>query len=182
MKRIIFIMLVFGTLFASCNEDDWSNDNLNMEHVYYYGFQDWGNLKNNVVYNLTQGETVAVATQFWSEYTRSYSPKVSYYVSNVPGKEDLILGVDYQIVDKDGNSIRPNDSGSYEMIWTNAVKGIQYIYVKALNGKKGSIRLLTFDPAKTMDNMDIESTIIVKTDQYEVRAFTENFYVTIKIQ
>ena len=68
------------------------------------------------------------------------------------------------------------------MVWPNAKQGVQNIYIKALNGNKGTIRVLTFDPKKTMSSSDVSSTTIVKTNEYEVRAFTENYYVTVHIQ
>ena len=68
------------------------------------------------------------------------------------------------------------------MIWPNAQKGTQNIYIKALTGKKGKIRVLTFDPQKTIDATDINSTTITKTNEYEVRAFSENYYVTVNIK
>ena len=68
------------------------------------------------------------------------------------------------------------------MVWKNAVKGSQNVYIKALPGKKGRIRVLTFDPAKKMDVTDVESTVIVRTNEYEVRAFSENYYVTVNIK
>ena len=68
------------------------------------------------------------------------------------------------------------------MTWPNAEKGVQNIYIKALNGKKGSIRVLTFDPSRTMDVTDVSTTSIIKTSEYEVRAISENYYVTVFIQ
>lgn len=68
------------------------------------------------------------------------------------------------------------------MIWPNAKGGIQNIYVKALNGKKGSLRILTFDPNNQMDVTDVTTTSIIKTNEYEVRAMSENYYVTVAIE
>ena len=68
------------------------------------------------------------------------------------------------------------------MTWPNAKQGSQDVYIKALNGATGSLKVLTFDPTKKMDQTDVSSTIIVKTNEYEVRAFTENYYVTVNIK
>lgn len=171
-------------LFSSCGNDDWGNNNPEMEHIYYYGL---GNVKfpggNELQYNVNQGETVTVPTYFFSAYHRSYSPVVAYYTAAVPGATpQLVCGTDYQVVDKDGNVLTPDNNGGYSMTWSNAVQGSQNVYIKALNGQKGSIRVLTFDPNKSMDQTDVSTTTIIKTNEYEVRAFTENYYVTVNIQ
>ena len=80
------------------------------------------------------------------------------------------------------DTLTPDASGAYTMTWPNAEKGIQNIYIKALNGKKGAIRVLTFDPSRTMDVTDVSTTSIIKTSEYEVRAISENYYVTVFIQ
>ena len=184
MKRNILILLVLvcvSSLFTSCSDDEWGNNNPEMEHIYYYGL---GNVKfpggNELVYNVNQGETLAVPTYFWSVFTRPYSPVVAYYTSSAEGLE---CGKDYQVVDAQGNVLAPDtNEGGYSMVWKNAVKGSQNVYIKALPGKKGRIRVLTFDPAKKMDVTDVESTVIVRTNEYEVRAFSENYYVTVNIK
>ncbi|MCD8183917.1 MAG: hypothetical protein LUE99_13465 [Bacteroides sp.] len=184
-KFTILLMLVAACgLLTSCGDDDWGNDNPAMEHIYYYGL---GNVKypggNELQYNVNQGETVAVPTYFFSAFTRSYSPVVSYYTSPVPNKTELVRGVDYQVVDKDGNALTPDATdGGYSMTWPNAKQGVQNVYIKAMNGQKGSIRVLTYDPSRTIDATDLSSTTIAKTNEYEVRAFSENYYVTVNIK
>ena len=45
MKRNILILLVMvcvSSLFTSCSDDEWGNNNPEMEHIYYYGL---GNVK-----------------------------------------------------------------------------------------------------------------------------------------
>ncbi len=182
-KTLIFLTLAVCTFFASCGDDEWDYDH-SLEHVYYYGLCNeafpGGNEKQ---YNVAQGDTVGVPTQFFSAFTRSYSPEVYYYTSPVPDADpQLVCGTDYVVVDANGNELTPDANGAYPMVWPNAKQGIQNIYIKALNGQKGSLRVLTFDPNKTMSNMDVESTVIVRTNQYEVRAFTENYYVTVNIE
>lgn len=177
----MLVLACVSSLFTSCGDDEWSNNNPEMEHIYYYGL---GNVKfpggNELVYNVNQGETIAIPTYFWSAFTRPYSPKVAYYTSS---EEGLECGKDYQVVDAQGNELMPDtDAGGYTMVWKNAVKGSQNVYIKALSGKIGKIKVLTFDPAKKMNVTDVESTVIVRTDEYEVRAFTENYYVTVNIK
>lgn len=191
MRKIIFVLIAVSLcgVFASCGDDEWGNNNPAMEHIYYYGFDNeaypGGNEK---VYNVAQGQTVAIPSRFWSAFTRSYSPEVYYYTysknedGEVLSSPELVCGVDYQVVDQDGKILVPDENGAYSMVWPNAKQGVQNIYIKALNGNKGTIRVLTFDPKKTMSSSDVSSTTIVKTSEYEVRAFTENYYVTVHIQ
>ncbi|MBQ8500907.1 MAG: hypothetical protein IJ494_01165 [Bacteroides sp.] len=187
MRKLMILLAMVATcgLFCSCGDDEWGNNNPEMEHIYYYGL---GNVKypggNELKYTVKQGESVAIPTYFFSAYTRPYSPVVSYYTSAVAGdgEAQLVCGTDYQVVDKNGNVLSPESNGGYSMTWPNAVQGSQDVYIKALNGAKGKIRVLTFDPTKSMDANDVSSTTIVKTNEYEVRAFTENYYVTVTIQ
>ncbi len=193
MKKLTILLITIVTcgLFTGCGNDDWSNNNPEMEHIYYYGL---GNVAfpggNELTYNVNQGETVTVPTYFWSVYTRPYSPVVTYYTApilpdkNNPTPVQLVRGTDYEVVDKDGKTLTPDSNGGYSMTWQNAVGGSQNVYIKALNGAKGSLRVLTFDPAKegSLDQTDVSSTTIVKTNEYEVRAFTENYFVTVTIK
>lgn len=185
MKKLSILLMFVSLcgLLAGCGDDDWSNNNPEMEHIYYYGL---GNVKypggNELQYNVKQGETVAIPTYFFSAYTRPYSPVVTYYTSAVPKAEELKCGEDYQVVDANGNALTTDAGSGYSMTWPNAKQGTQDVYIKALNGKKGKIRVLTFDPQKTIDATDVSSTTIAKTNEYEVRAFSENYYVTVTIK
>lgn len=180
MKKILFI---FGILLAtlsiiSCSDDEWSNDNAEMAHVYYYSL---GNVKypggNELKYSVTKDNTVAIPTYFFSAFTRSYSPEVWYYTTS----KDLTEGVDYQVTDSLGQVLTPVHNGGYSMIWPHAKQGMQPVYIKAISNKKGSLRVLTQDPTITMTSDNVASTSITITDEYEVRAFTENYYVTVNV-
>lgn len=190
MKKLMILLMWVATcgLLSGCGDDDWGNNNPEMEHIYYYGL---GNVKypggNELQYNVAQGETVSIPTYFFSAYTHSYSPVVTYYTSAVPQNKgntvpQLVCGEDYQVVDANGATLTPDANGGYSMTWPNAQKGSQDVYIKALNGQKGKIRVLTFDPTKTIDATDVSTTTIAKTDEYEVRAFSENYYVTVNIK
>ena len=190
MKKIMILLAMVATcgLFSSCGDDDWSNNNPAMEHIYYYGL---GNVKypggNELQYNVEQGEIVEVPTYFFSAYKRSYSPVVNYYTSAVPQNKEntepqLVCGTDYQVVDQNGTVLTTDANGGYSMTWPNALQGSQPVFIKALNGKKGKLRVLTFDPTKTIDPTDVSTTTIVQTNEYEVRAFSENYYVTVNIK
>ena len=208
MKFLKYILPALACAFAATAcDDDWGNDNPAMEHVYYYGPEVWGydDIKkgnSNVVhYEVAQGETVAVPMQLWSEFVRKYDVVTYYYVTPKPAGEkyypnatatsdvayagpELVCGTDYEVVDAQGNKLTPNAAGAYEVLWPNARKGVQNIYIKALNGQKGSFNVQTFDPASDVEltNQDVETTIQNKTSDYEVRIFTQNYRVTVTIE
>lgn len=178
MKKYLYIIFIALTasLFASCSDDEWGNGDPAMEHVYYFGFAEWSpKLDNKITYNTVQGETTAIPVQFHSERVRSYNVEVSYFVSG------LTEGTDYIVVDEKGTQIQKNANGGYSMIWPNAIKGIKDIYIKALNGNKGALKILTFDP-NSPEVISYTNTTIAKTTEYEVRAFTQNYFVTLNIK
>lgn len=209
MKKIfnILVAMVCCLSCISCGDDDWDYDH-SQEHVYFFGPQIWGydgsKLGNNnvVTYNVNQGETVEIPMQFWCEFVRSYDVETFYYTAPKPAGEkyystpeanknqvtydgtELVCGTDYEIVDAQGNKLSPNADGAYAMTWPNAKKGVQNIYIKALNGKKGAFNLLTANPnsEKQPSNQDVESTVQNKTDKYTVRIFTQNYRVTVVIK
>ena len=186
MKKLTYFLLALMCInLVSCDDDAWSDGDPALEHVYYFGFETWGydetkKGNNNVVhYEVKQGETVAVPMQFWCEFVRSYDVTTYYYVAG-----NLVRGTDYEIVDANGQVLQPNADGAFTLTWPNAKKGVQNVYIKALNGSTGSFLLQTFNPnsSVTLSNQDVSSTIQNKTDDYEVRIFTQNYKVTINIQ
>lgn len=191
MKTILnktALLCAFGLccILAGCSNahEEWEDGDPAMAHIYYYCFAEWGSIPggNDIIYSVEQGETLAVPTQFYSSFIRPYNPEVYYYTSPVPNQEELVCGTDYIVVDKDGNALTPDASGAYTMIWPKAEKAVQNIYIKALNAKKGALRVLTFSPDKKMDVTDVSTTSIIKTAEYEVRAFSENYFVTVSIK
>lgn len=186
MKKIFYLFVMFaGMALTACSDDEWGNDNAEMEHVYYFGFQNWGEAssstfgKNNLVYPVSRGETVQIPMQFWCEFVRSYDVETYYYVTS----SELTRGTDYEVVDENGAVVTPGTGGAYSLIWENARKGVKNICIKALNGKTGKITVQTADPDKDKpDNQKIETTIQHTESQYEVRIFTQNYKVTVEIQ
>ncbi|MBR0117924.1 MAG: hypothetical protein IJM04_11695 [Prevotella sp.] len=172
---------------ASCDDDEWGNDNEAQRNTFFFGFQDWGNLKNNVTYSVTQGNTVEIPVQFWCAGTRNFDAEAFYYVDS-----QLAYGTDYQIVDASGNALQPGGNGAFTMNWnltapdaTNNHR-VQNIYFKALNGSKGDVTVLTFNP----NDKDEKGAVRISnsytpnnlTSQYEVHAFTQNYKVKVTIK
>ncbi|WP_163171808.1 hypothetical protein [Bacteroides sp. 51] len=184
MKYIFKLLVaVLCCTFVGCDNDEWGNGDPAMEHVYYFGFENWGdknNFNNNKVqYNVDQGSTIEIPVQFHSERIRSYDVVVYYYVST--GASDLKRGVDYQIVDDKGTVLEPGADNAFSMTFSQAKKDVKNIYVKALNVNKGSFDVLTFDPvAGEISHPD--NIVNSQTKDYEVRAFTKNYKVKVNVK
>lgn len=193
MKKNIFkLMSLFCLLcgcvaFSACDDDEWGNDNAEKMNEFFFGFQDWGQLKNDVVFTVSQGSTVEIPVQFWCAGTRSFDAEAFYYVDS-----KLVLGTDYQIVDANGSALQPNGNGAFVMVWnlknpdTTNNHRVQNIYLKALNGAKGDVTVLTFDPKDVGDDgkVKISNTYTPNniTSQYEVHALTQNYKVKVTIK
>lgn len=177
MKKtsILFTIAFMLLALVGCSEEEWSNNNAEMENIYYFGFQDWGKQKNDVKYSVTQGDTIAIPVEFFSEQNKNYDVEVIWFT-----KSDLTLGSDYQVVDENGSTIQPQAEGGWSMTWPNAKKGVQHIRLKAIaGGKKGSVTVMTCNPAN--NEISTDSTTIAKTGNYEVRGFSQNHKVTVTI-
>jgi hypothetical protein len=177
-------MVIICCAFVSCDNDEWSNGDPAMEHVYYFGFENWGNSSssfnnNRVEYTVEQGKTVEIPVQFHSERVRSYDVVVYYYVSTEAS--DLKRGVDYQIVDDKGAVIELDANGAFSISFPQAKKGVKNIYVKALTAGTGSFNVLTFDPAAG-EISHPDNIINSQTNDYEVRAFTRNYKVKVNVK
>jgi hypothetical protein len=180
-------LLCGGLMFTACDNDDWGNDNEEKMNEFFFGFQDWGTLKNDVVFNVNQGSTVEIPVQFWCAGTRSFNAEAFYYVSS-----NLALGTDYQIVDANGSPLTQDARGAFVMTWdltspdaTNNHR-VQNIYLKALNGAKGDVTVMTFDPKDVDESGKIKISNAYTpnniTSQYEVHAFTQNYKVKVTIK
>jgi hypothetical protein len=165
--------------------------------VFIVAFADWGPKSNNdKTYTVNQGSQVTVPVQLWCEGTRGFNADAYVYVDS-----SLKLGTDYQIVDGNGAVLQQNSNGAFVLTWDLISPDytdnhrVQNLQVKALNGAKGNVTLMTFDP-KDVDEAgklrisnggtkDDDTQYYVpnnKTDQYEVRCLTVNYKVVISIK
>lgn len=203
MKRyfnILVLMLVAvcgTTMMTGCSDDEWGNDNPEYKNVFIVAFADWGPKSNNdKTYTVNQGSQVTVPVQLWCEGTRGFNADAYVYVDS-----SLKLGTDYQIVDGNGVVLQQNANGAFVLTWDLISPDytdnhrVQNLQVKALNGAKGNVTLMTFDP-KDVDEAgklrisnggtkDDDTQYYVpnnKTDQYEVRCLTVNYKVVISIK
>ena len=199
MKKIIyqivcaFCIMTVGMSLCACSNDAWGNDNPETENVFYFGFQDWGRLNNNVAYTVNQGQTIDIPVQFWCAGSRAFDAEAFYYVDT-----NLTLGSDFQIVDANGNALQQNANGAFSMKWqltgidNTDNHRVQSIYLKALNGAKGDVTVSTFDPKDVdadgkakISNGSTDGVIYTPNNinsQYEVHCFTQNYKVKVTIQ
>lgn len=203
MKRLLNIVIggltimMTLTLTTACSDDEWSNNNPEYENVFIVAFAEWGPKSNNdMTYSVKQGESVEIPVQLWCEGRRSFDAEAFVYADS-----ELTLGVDYQIVDANGNALQQNSNNGYTLVYdlrspdTTNNHRRQSIYVKALNGAKGDVTLMTFDPK----DVDEEGNLKISnggtkpstpdfyvpnnfTSQYEVRCITVNYKVKVTIQ
>ncbi len=175
----MYWLLLMGCLmFVSCKDDVWGNGDPAMENIYYVGFEDWGQLKNDVTFSVNKGRTLSIPIQFWCEFERPYDVVTYYYVVG-----NLKKGVDYEVVDEEGTVLDPNSDGAFSLVWEHARKGVKKIYIRALDGAIGSFYVQTFNPNSgvVLTNQDVSTTVNHVTEDYEVRIFTQNYRVSVNI-
>lgn len=212
MKKFLFlaITLLCSLSFMSCDDNKWTDGDPSMEHIYYFGFEDWGGYNNKVEFDAKKDQIVTIPVQFFSERVRSYDVVTYYYASS----KGLTYGEDYLIVDDKGNAIESDANGAYIMHWPQAKKGVQNVYVKSLRDspkyiydeskvdKEGltddeykeaikkekerikslnTFNVLTFDP-KAGKIAYPDNITNSKTNDYEVRVFSQNFKVNVVIK
>ena len=198
INKIVWMMAVICglTSLTACEDDAWGNDNAEYQNVFIVAFADWGPKSNNdKTYTVAQGSQVAVPVQLWCEGTRNFNADAFLYVDS-----SLKLGTDYQIVDANGNTLQQDSNGAFTLTWdlmsADQTKNhrVQTVYLKALNGSKGKVTLMTFDP-KDVDEAgklrisnggtkDDDTQYYVPnnfTGQYEVRCLTVNYKVVVTI-
>jgi len=183
MKIIKYILLSLAAVatVSSCDfykiEQPYDPE---MESVYYCGFDAWTtqNKKNATTKSIKAGECATAPVRLWCEFTRDYDVNVPVYVVT-----DLVCGKDYKVVDDNGSVINTQSDGTYLCTWKNAVKGVVNLNVVSLGTTTGTIKVQTCSPtqAATLTNQDVTTTIIVDNSDYQVRCFTENYYITIKL-
>ena len=186
MKRylkFLFTCIIAATPLSSCDfyalDDVWDPE---LENVFYCGYDEWIAQRtdgtNQLKYNISNGESASMPFRLWSEFTRDFDVNVPVYVYP---DENLTLNEDFKVTDATGNALVPQADGGYVLTWKNAVKGNIDVCIVALSAKTGKIKVQTCtqSQASTLTSQDPLSCIIVNTEDYQVRCFTENYYCTV---
>lgn len=132
MKSLHYVLflLLFAGLFASCEKKSYQMGLPEYDNHYYAAYIPNNNSLISVKRN--QADLLKFPVQFYSAFTRSYDA-VAYYATDTTGiANPAILGEDFNIVDKDGNVIQPQN-GIYTITFPKAERKMDTIYVRLLN-------------------------------------------------
>lgn len=164
MKSIkyIFGAIISVALFASCEKKDYPLGVPELEHHYYAIFVP--NNNTGVTVPRTQTALLKFPVQFYSSYTRSYDAVAKYaVVTHGNGiTSPAIVGQDFNVVDKNGMVI-PSADTTYSMVFPQAIKAMDTIYIKLLNNSTPGTRKMEI---QMMDNI---------TPEFDVDIFSTAF-------
>jgi len=169
MKAINYIVFIFVcvSLLVSCEKKGYRMGLPEYDNHYYAAY-----IPNNnslVSVKRTQTNLLKFPVQFYSAFTRSYDA-IAYYAVQTNGiANPAELGVDFNIVDKNGNVLTPADS-VYTMTFPKAERAMDTIYVKLLNNPEPGTR-----------RMEIQIREHV-TDLYDVDIFSTAYRRPVDIK
>jgi len=161
---LIAALLLSGVLFTSCEDKDYPAGLSEYEHHYYIVYVP--NNNSGVTVNRSQSELLKFPVQFYSEFTRNYDAVAHYSVVTPDGVDAAVIDEDFQIVDRDGNAIQPDGNGKYSIVFPQAIKAKDTVYVKLLNNPAPGTRVveINFEDNITPDyRVDIFSTAFRRT-------------------
>jgi hypothetical protein len=156
LKYSIFTSLVLLALMA-CEKKDYPRGKSEYEHHYYATFVP----NNNSAVSASRSQTalLKLPVQFYSAYTRNYDAVAKYAVSTAGITPAAVRGVDFNVVDKNGNVIQSSDT-TYTMVFPQAIQAMDTIYIKLLNNTAPGNRKFEI---QILDNI---------TEQFEVDIFS----------
>lgn len=166
MKKIILGLLSCAVL-SSCEDKSYPAGLSEFDHHYYVVY-----LPNNnsaVTVKKDQTALLKLPVQFHSSFTRTYDAVAKYAVVKPNINNPAALGVDFQIVDKQGNTLQPGADGKYSMVFPQAQKTTDTVYVKLLNNPA---------PGRRIIEINFEDNI---TPEYRVDIFSTAFKRTLNI-
>ncbi len=165
IQYIFLIMLLSaGGLLSSCEDKTYPAGLEEFEHHYYVVYVP--NNNSAVTVNRAQAGLVKLPVQFYSSFTRSYDAVAHYSVVRPNVANPAVLGVDFQITDRQGNVIQPGSDGNYSLLFPQARKTTDTVYVKLLNNPAPGRRIveINFEDHITPDyRVDIFSTAFRRT-------------------
>ena len=156
LTHSIFTSLLLLALMA-CEKKDVPNGLPEYEHHYYAVFVP----NTNAAVTATRSQTalLKLPVQFYSAYTRNYDAVAKYAVSTSGITPAAVRGVDFNVVDKNGNLIQSSDT-TYTMVFPQAIQAMDTVYIKLLNNTAPGARKFEI---QILDNI---------TDQFEVDIFS----------
>lgn len=169
MKSLRFIFILFiGLLLQACEKRDYRKEGLPEYANHYYAAY----LPNNNSLTTVQRNQTALlkfAVQFYSAYVRDYDAVAHYKLSTTGIANPAILGQDFAIVDRNGAVIQP-DNGRYSLVFPQARRATDTIYVKLLNSTVSGTRRVEI---QLMENL---------SEKYRVDTFSTAFNRPVDIK
>ena len=157
IKPLLFISAL-ASLIAACEKRDYNRGGLpEYENHYYAAYIPNTNAATTVA--RSQAALLKFPVQFYSAFTRDYDAIAYYGVVTTGITNPAVLGQDFNVVDKNGNTIQPVN-GKYSITFPKAMRATDTIYVKLLNSTVTGSRKMEI---QLMDN---------KTSRYEVDTFS----------
>lgn len=170
MRSVLYILIAFAAAVSitACEKDTYNRNGLpEFEHHYYAAYIP--NNNTGVSVQRTQAALLKFPVQFYSAFTREYDAVAMYKVSTTGITNPAVLGQDFNIVDKNGNVIQAVD-GKYAMVFPQAKRAMDTIYVKLLNSTVAGTR-----------KMEIQLLHNI-TDKYQVDTFSTAFNRPVEIK
>jgi len=161
MRSLQYIVItLFGvSVLASCEKNRDTPAGIDeLAHHYYAIFVP--NNNTGVTVARTQTTLLKFPVQFYSTFTRDYDAVCKYAVTTYGITTPAVRGVDYNIVDKDGNTINSSDT-TYSIVFPKAIQKMDTIYMKLLNNPASGVRKMEvqiLDNITTQFDVDIFST------------------------
>ena len=163
--KILNIILSFSLFvgLSSCEDKSYPSGLEEFDHHNYIVYVP--NNNSAVTVKKNQTELLKLPVQFYSSFTRPYDAVAKYTL--VPNAANpAVVGVDFQIVDKQGNAIQPDGQGKYSLVFPQAKKATDTVYVKLLNNPAPGRRIVDInfeDHISTEYRVDIFSTAFKRT-------------------
>jgi hypothetical protein len=159
LKYSLFSSLLLLVLIA-CEKKDYPRGLSEYEHHYYAVFVP----NNNSAVTATRSQTglLKLPVQFYSAYTRNYDAVAKYAVSTAGITPAAVRGIDFNVVDKNGNVIQSADT-TYTMVFPQAKQAMDTVYIKLLNNTTPGNRKFEI---QILDNI---------TEQFEVDIFSSAY-------
>ncbi|ADY53598.1 hypothetical protein Pedsa_3059 [Pseudopedobacter saltans DSM 12145] len=161
-KILIGLTLVISSLIFSCKEDrDYLLGLPELDHHYYIAYVPYNNAQITV--NRNQSSLLKLPVSFNSSFTRGYDAVAHYRITKgtAANTTSATLGVDFQIVNKEGAAIQPSADGKYAIVFPQAKKARDTIYVKLLNNPAPGDKSINIDLIRNTTNEFIVDTMSV---------------------
>lgn len=157
----IALLALLTVTFTACEDRDYPAGLPEYENYYYAGFLPWNNTATSSVFR-NQTTLVKFPVQFHSAYVRNYDADATYSLVTTGITNPAIVGQDFQVVDKNGNTLQPTN-GLYTLKFPEAKTKVDTLYFKVLNSSVVGTRRIEINIVKN------------ETSQYTVGNFSQAF-------